>query len=95
MIFSTTKKIRTLALTTTRGQVLYNKNASKSTKACATRTSDLFSMVILAMMMMVMATMAQDEGSGNGLAAGSEDILSKYNLTFDFPRAMKCLNPAP
>ena len=35
--------------------------------------------VILAMMMMVMATMAQDEGSGNGLAAGSEDILSKYN----------------
>ena len=51
--------------------------------------------VILAMMMMVMATMAQDEGSGNGLAAGSEDILSKYNVTFDFPRAMKCLNPAP
>ena len=51
--------------------------------------------VILAMMMMVMATMAQDEGSGNGLAAGSEDILSKYNLTFDFPRVMKCLNPAP
>ena len=36
--------------------------------------------VILAMMMMVMAAMAQDEGSGNGLAAGSEDILSKYNL---------------
>jgi len=36
--------------------------------------------VILAMMMMVMATTAQDEGSGNGLAAGSEDILSKYNL---------------
>ena len=35
--------------------------------------------VILAMMMMVMATVAQDEGSGNGLAAGSEDILSKYN----------------
>ena len=34
--------------------------------------------VILAMMMM-MVTMAQDEGSGNGLAAGSEDILSKYN----------------
>ena len=33
--------------------------------------------VILAMMMMVMATTAQDEGSGNGLAAGSEDILSK------------------
>merc|ERR1719499_1000327 len=26
-------------------KVLYNKNASKSTKACATRTSDLFSMV--------------------------------------------------
>ena len=53
MIFSKQKKLRTLALTTTRGQVLYNKNASKSTKACATRTSDLFSMVILAMMMMV------------------------------------------
>ena len=54
MIFSKqTKKLGTLVLTTTRGQVLYNKNASKSTKACATRTSDLFSMVILAMMMVV------------------------------------------
>ena len=47
------KKLRTLILTTTSDQVLYNKNASKSTKACATRTSDLFSMVILAMMMVV------------------------------------------
>ena len=51
MIFS--KKLRTLILTATCDQVLYNKNASKSTKACATRTSDLFSMVILAMMMVV------------------------------------------
>ena len=51
MIFS--KKLKTLILTATCDQVLYNKNASKSTKACATRTSDLFSMVILAMMMVV------------------------------------------
>ena len=33
-------------------QVLYNKNASKSTKAGATRTSDLFSMVSMMIMMM-------------------------------------------
>jgi len=42
--------------------------------------------VILAMMMVVMATMAQDEGSGNGLAAGSEDILSN---PYD-PTAFSC-----
>jgi len=38
------------------------------------------------MMMMVMATVAQDEGSGNGLAAGSEDILSN---PYD-PNAFSC-----
>ena len=32
--------------------MLYNKNASKSTKAGATRTSDLFSMVSMMIMMM-------------------------------------------
>ena len=35
------------------------------------------------LVMMVGVTVAQEEGSGNGLAAGYEDILSGYTSIFD------------
>ena len=46
---------------------------------------------VLVMMVVVVlgVTVAQEEGSGNGLAAGYEDILSGYTSIFD----PKSLNP--
>ena len=54
-------------------------SAAGGVKIRVRMVSNLATVILAMMMVMVMVTEAQDEGSGNGLAAGSEDILSKYN----------------